>query len=239
MNKIKLHLILSLLLMSLNGLAVTYTTNSQGYWHESSSWVNGDIPPYICSDTIIIQHSITFTDHLTLENGAYMEIESQGGLCGHQNLYLVNSQLIKYGILQIDTMDINSSIVNCYPPGEVIATGQIMMYGAGHSFSLSCPLAVGPWFECGSTFHPVEVVELSDSHMKIFPNPAKNEINVETTGIENAQISIYNLNNELLHSSKSNYTHKTTIDISNLPSGMYLLTISNSILFKTLWFTKK
>ena len=77
---------------------------------------------------------------------------------------------------------------------------------------------------------PVGLVELvDDSRIQIFPNPAKNKLNINLDGtIEADQISIVDLNgNEvILHSlSKPSFD----IDISNLASGVYIVqTLTNS-----------
>ena len=58
----------------------------------------------------------------------------------------------------------------------------------------------------------------------VFPNPAKEFINLETNSPEEQRIEIYNLSSQLVLS--SSFSTASKIDISELPSGTYIYKVS-------------
>ncbi len=79
--------------------------------------------------------------------------------------------------------------------------------------------------------HLSEMVEIGEwnenENIKVYPNPAKNEINIEDTRLNpEAIISIFNLEGQLVMSQKL-INSKTKIDLINLNNGIYLLKVSD------------
>lgn len=64
-----------------------------------------------------------------------------------------------------------------------------------------------------------------DYFIHVFPNPAKEFINIETNTPENQKIEIYNLAGKL--ELTFSFNTQTKIDISNLPSGIYIYKVFN------------
>ena len=70
-------------------------------------------------------------------------------------------------------------------------------------------------------------VKQNGSTINIYPNPATNEIKISNLSPEENQISIYNLLGERV----ANFLkvgNSININISDLPSGIYMLTVSNN-----------
>ncbi len=79
--------------------------------------------------------------------------------------------------------------------------------------------------------------ETENKELKIYPNPAFDRIKIETPNDTKKAALIYNMKGQMLRT--FNLNKKTNIDISNLPSGQYLIIINykNKTLKKT--FIKK
>jgi hypothetical protein len=79
----------------------------------------------------------------------------------------------------------------------------------------------------GGFFVGLNDLSPKSNQIKIYPDPASNQITIETSETAaNSQLSIMNLNGEevLTHSI---IKPKTQIDISNLPSGIYFVRMTN------------
>lgn len=64
--------------------------------------------------------------------------------------------------------------------------------------------------------------------MFIYPNPAQNFIRIANSSSEKMTISIYSLSGKLMQSGE--FSSDDEINVSNLPSGLYLLKANNKIL---------
>jgi len=76
-------------------------------------------------------------------------------------------------------------------------------------------------------YFPSSVVHYEpDNLFKIFPNPPMDILNITTTSdLSNASIIVKNLNGQTKNVGISASSHQATLDISNLPMGVYLLEI--------------
>ena len=76
------------------------------------------------------------------------------------------------------------------------------------------------------TLDDTSVSDLSDNSFRIYPNPAKDKIYVElSAGFE--QIRLFNIAGLQVMESTGN-SEKVILDVKNLPSGIYLLKLSNT-----------
>lgn len=179
MDSKKLIIIIFLLFLNIHfAISAIWTTVSEGYWDSPSVWSTGIAPPYSSSDTFVIEHPIAFMDNLILNAGAFMMIDSSGGLCAHRNITVnAGASIIKYGILEVDSLLIPGGQVNCYIPGEVILWRYAIISNGG-SLTSNCSLSIGPWFNCRSPqFDFTGVPEYENENtISIFPNPANSII---------------------------------------------------------------
>lgn len=68
----------------------------------------------------------------------------------------------------------------------------------------------------------IEEEKATINGMRIYPNPAKGMFNINFSGIENAKVSIYNMQGKLVHSARVE-NNKYTIANCDFETGMYLV----------------
>ncbi|MEE2931739.1 MAG: T9SS type A sorting domain-containing protein [Bacteroidota bacterium] len=68
--------------------------------------------------------------------------------------------------------------------------------------------------------------EVIESSTEIFPNPATDKLNIVSYGVTMKQIDIYSLDGRLIFSKNSNLNEEK-LNISSLPSGIYILNIES------------
>ena len=71
-------------------------------------------------------------------------------------------------------------------------------------------------------------VKQKDSAINIYPNPATTEIKISNLSLEENQIKIFNLLGQQVKILSMSNQQNHTINISDLPSGIYMLTVSNN-----------
>jgi len=81
------------------------------------------------------------------------------------------------------------------------------------------------WYE--NILETLSTEELTTETLSIFPNPAKDILNIKGISSEDSNIEIYNTIGKLVLSHYS-ITNNTRIDISNLNSGLYFIKFENS-----------
>jgi hypothetical protein len=59
--------------------------------------------------------------------------------------------------------------------------------------------------------------------LKIYPNPASDQLNIESGSGDISAIEFYDLTGKLVKTEYVNHTHFTTINISELTNGVYLI----------------
>lgn len=244
MKKIRSSLALSLIMMLVSTLsyATIWETASQGFWDSPSIWVNGTVPDTTSGDTFYIKHPIVVTNDLVFEEGAYVVIEENGGLCGHQKAtVLKNAQIISYGVLELDDLLVNSGFVHCLA-GKVILTTSARIMGTGAKVKIDSVayLAVGPWFDCvlpNYAFLLDETLSTNDSKIssgvKIYPNPFSSTITIENGSNEllksenTRKVIIYDCIGKEAFNALITGDGINDLDLSFLSNGMYRISISN------------
>jgi hypothetical protein len=81
-------------------------------------------------------------------------------------------------------------------------------------------------FKKGLLFNSIEEISMNANNFAIYPNPARNQLFIERENLEDCEFSIFNLLGEKVISGKLNENIKT-INISFLPSNVYILRIAN------------
>lgn len=69
---------------------------------------------------------------------------------------------------------------------------------------------------------PVSTVELSLTNVKVYPNPVENLLNVSG---ENGVLELASSSGQIVY--QGDHKHNSAIDVSNIPSGVYFLTLEN------------
>ena len=71
----------------------------------------------------------------------------------------------------------------------------------------------------------VETEEMIVFDMEVWPNPARESVNVKGRGI--AKLSMYDINGRIVHETKNNSLERIKIDLTNISSGLYFLRATN------------
>ncbi len=218
-------LVLCLTLAKLS-MATTYITRMKGYWHQSSTWVNGFVPSYTFSDTVIIKHPVDFNKNLFLNSGAFLRIDTTGGLCGHRNITAYsNAILYKYGLLQLDTMFVTGGKVTLDGPKDAIFSlyGIITLSGAS-LYVKGCKLSVGPWFECTGDDYESAVISYNHSSKTVlYPNPNNGLFNLQfySPGTVNTFRVTDMQGKQVMEQNLSGTAASENINMTFLPQGIY------------------
>jgi Secretion system C-terminal sorting domain/Kazal-type serine protease inhibitor domain len=69
------------------------------------------------------------------------------------------------------------------------------------------------------------IFDIQKGQIKLFPNPANDELWIEMNGIGKGQIEIHDVRGKLISTTKGNGSDKVRVDIQLLESGMYLITV--------------
>jgi len=226
-NTFLLSLILLKTIFSSN--AATWKTVSFGHWSNPGIWSGGVAPPFTCGDTLLILHPVVISNTITLTSGAYMKIDSLGGICGHETLIVqTNAYLLKYGILQLEALLIPGGHVNSYGPQPLIITNYAYLSNGG-SMNITGGAAVGPWFNCQMPEYGFLTGEEETTYnlkIRVFPNPASQFVTFENTSNFDYVIFTDPAGRALRMENISDDIN--SFSLYGLPNGIYLLTfISN------------
>ncbi len=161
-----------------------------------------------------------------------MTIDANGGICGHRKMICYsNTRVTKYGILQLDSMEVRGGIVNCYAPGQVIFSYNAFIVGSGSSFVINgCSLQVGSWFNCTQpefAFQLAGVNEQLNDAMAIYPNPSNGIFKITLTEKKIKTIFVYNVFGEVLFQTNAANISTYNIDISQASRGKYYVKASS------------
>lgn len=210
--------------------STTWETISYGYWNDGLTWTTGVAPPYNSSDTFIIKHPIVYDNDLVFSSGAFLQIDSTGGICGHHTIIVKkNAEIVSYGIFEADTLLIKGGTVSFLQPGEVILTKYAELTVLGASLYVNCSLAVGPWFEClqPDYYFTMGIEDSKLNSFSVYPNPAKDilKIEVPSNQVSPLSLKIFDISGKELieyHYENSN-TGMLIIPIAELNNGYYLI----------------
>ena len=220
-----LYLFICLFFIHFNLFASSFITEANGVWNNTGTWENGNIPPFSNSDTVVIKHLILLPADLTLLNGAYLKIDSTGGLCGHFKINVsASTSFLKYGFLQIDALNMTGGEVNLLPPGNTIFT----QYGllTGGVFNNTSNFNVGPWFQCQlpeyQTINSLKDRKIN-TETRCYPNPVDDLITFDLPPSADTYLYfIYDTKGAIVLQDELFY-HQSTIDVSVLKAGLYYI----------------
>lgn len=105
----------------------------------------------------------------------------------------------------------------------------------GETINLRFRIKTGDDFSSDIAIDDIEIEDLSTSiekvsaiaQFKIFPNPAKNEFNLQLSEIPEGSVSIYDMNGRIVKQVRPR-SKNTRISIAELDAGIYFVTIDNS-----------
>lgn len=78
-----------------------------------------------------------------------------------------------------------------------------------------------------------ESISIADSEWKLYPNPTTGILNIKSDITEKSSYTIYNLSGKIVLSGRIEISPHFTIDLLNIPEGIYILQLTNPFQAKT------
>jgi hypothetical protein len=166
-------------------------------------------------------------NNLFLYSGSFLRIDTAGGLCGHRNITVnANAKILKYGILELDSLKIPGGQVLCQATGEVVLTLYAIISNGGSLSVSGCSFSLGPWFNCVLPAYHFAIgieEEMMNPDIKIFPNPNSGIFEISEVDItKKSQLIITDLLGKIIYDEYLNPDHdKIRVDLSFLKNGFY------------------
>jgi hypothetical protein len=140
-----------------------------------------------------------------------------------------NGDIVKYNLddacFQWDTINING----IYLSGGVCVYNSTISYYGGKDGKIAK-------YENTTTSSQ----SISFDELEIFPNPTQNQLNISMPYSRNGlHLKIYNTLGQVVFSQSDDYTVNTSIDVSHLTSGTYIIHIQNEEMNVSKWFVKE
>ncbi len=154
--------------------------------------------------TVVLPDGFTFTDVIRIRTEQNLTL-SLGMFSGtlRQVVYNFYSESMKFPVINVS-----------YVTVSVAGSPTVMagMYRNAASFNTT----------------GIAANTLSDTDVRVFPNPACNILSVEAGKAVKGQISVYDLDGSLVLRSENGLTGKKDLDVSGLAAGMYVLKIETA-----------
>jgi hypothetical protein len=206
--------------------AITWKTVAAGNWNVGGIWQGGIAPPLSNSDTFLIRHNLIISNNLYFNSNALLQIDSTGGICGHYTMTVnLDAKVVKYGTLDLDTINIPGGLVNFYSPGSVIITQYGVLSNGGQLNTNGCSVIVGPWFNC--QFRDDSGIEVFEkSTFNLYPNPNNGTFTIETNPSVKLIAQIHDIDGKIILNQIIN--GKAIIDARSLSDGIYNVSAINN-----------
>ncbi len=195
-----------------------YVTVAPGDWDSPATWQNGNVPSYTFSDTVLINHRVTFDSILSAYG--YFRIDVRGGICG-QHLLNVYYKMDVFGFFWVDSLDIFGGDLLQMSAQNCISTKGALIHGAGASFSVHDgeSFMAGIVFDCGSEFMTVSQEEIDKTlHLVVYPNPTSDVINIEGD-LTRCDFILSDYSGKIISQGKAS----EILDVSAFENGVYFL----------------
>jgi len=220
-------IVIGFVLSTLYAGAFTVRSVASTDWENPATWSSQQVPNN--TDTIFVDHYITFNQNLSIHAPTVLVVDSGGTLCGDYQFDIsCGAKLFNYGRIWVNSshmMDAwnyfefyaknNMTISACSLPG----------YNAGyHNVPPNGHTAVWPPVLCRTpgTYwdgDPAGINEFEKSGLKAFPNPTEDKLTVTSEG--EVLISLSDVYGKELFSEKA--FRSATINLSLYAPGVYLL----------------
>ncbi|MBY5957680.1 T9SS type A sorting domain-containing protein [Membranicola marinus] len=157
----------------------------------------------VCGNTVSTGKRVFHLSNINDSNSKVIWIEGVGSIAGlSANYYNINCDVLDEGLICKMTDD------------------EIVYHFNGFEGFEECP------FEVGSSNHqqPEELV------LRLYPNPAHSVLRIsgDPSELGNARYRIFNLTGKMVKSGFLDHARETSLDISNLQGGAYILEIFNA-----------
>lgn len=209
----------ALFLSQLN--AKTYRSYQKGDWSSKFTWAGEDKPAFSFGDSIYISHYVMLDSSLYLSQGAYLQIDSSGSLCGHKVITGSSQSLIyKYGLLQVDSIFLLGGKAIMDGPEPVVVWRQVSISGTGASYyQKGGHTEVGPWFDCRTRPSENGLSSIAKLDHAIYPNPNQGVFKIEMpVGCDNCSFEVFDASGKVILETSATGQE---INLSSANPGLY------------------
>lgn len=197
-----------------NVYSLFYSENGGATWQNISGDLEGEIQPGVPADFKQINNgpSCRLAKFIDLQDSTWLLVGTSVGLFGTLTIDSMNTKWMRVGETTIGTNVVTA--IDYRSPDGYLA---VATHGGG-VFTASLTHSE---FIVGSS-------ETDNIHLKLYPNPAANRLNVELQKSEYAEISVYDLVGVKQPVKLVVEAEKVSLDVSNLKSGGYLVYIQQN-----------
>ncbi len=228
-------------------LSIFRASSSLGDWtlqiNDNGGTTGGSITNWIlqlCTDLIVNPPVLTMLDTLRVNFGQLASITSNNIVIEDldteaENLLFTITQVPNFGLLNKNDLQLNIGDQFSY---RDILDGSVFYQHTGDElqldfFSFLIEDGFGGWIPITefpiSIDQTIGVKDHNFSNILIFPNPIKRSLHIHSNqDILSPEVSVFNLQGQLLFFQKIENLNKITIELPNLPSGLGILRISTS-----------
>ncbi len=122
-----------------------------------------------------------------------------------------NASIIEASISQDD--------MTLSPTGNSTGNAELIIQGESSGMTVTDTMTVTVTASTGIT-------KINNFSVKVYPNPTKGQISIQTDAKEKLQVVVYNVSGKVVHQ-QNNYTPEESIDISNYTDGIYIIKVQS------------
>ncbi|MCL1868018.1 MAG: T9SS type A sorting domain-containing protein [Paludibacter sp.] len=138
---------------------------------------------------------------------------------------LTNVGYAYYGAPLIENFIISNELFSNYISNSASQETSVLQSIYDYYNTTSDHLPVSAWFDFSNSAATDNVYSASNNLLNIFPNPVKNELQIENSQFENLQFEIIDLSGRQIIN--GNLSNTKSVNVSALPSGIYILKIGS------------
>ena len=210
-----------------NSRAGIIHTIENGNWLDSTIWSESRIP--LATDSIFIDHFVTFSEKIQIDSNGLLQIDSNGTLCGHGCIKVhCGGYFFNYNVVKADTLLItdggNYGSILYLDMFMVSPCIQVFWTGENHGgYPFNCDPPEPSFTENlenesnGKTNFDLEI--------EIYPNPVSDFFTLNTDFHEELNCICYNIWGKVFYS--ANFVKTTEINTSMWPRGTYFVIIND------------
>lgn len=215
------YLFIPLLLLLLNALnAATVYSVQSGNWSSAQTWSTASVP--VPTDSVVIRHSVTLDQDITIDETGALLIEVCARLCGN---FSITGHFRNYGGLYIHAFHITCCESFNFSTGDLVFAATSSMEH-GYFLNQGGSTCGGCYNGCSipraSCVYEVGLSDLTTTNsLMISPNPSTGlvQITVPLAG----EVFVYDLQGRLLYKDNCNAGIATTLNLQNLLPGNYIV----------------
>jgi hypothetical protein len=208
----------------------------------------GGTAPYSINGVAVVSGETYVSNVLTAETYSLLVIDANGCstfVIGDNNNCNADCATVSTGIITAgdDACSFSVFLTNAPPPiagqayafsidGTTWQNTDVFTDLAAGTYNVyvqhSCGTSIIGSYTAPETCEPVGIAAINGLLVKIYPNPTSGIVNVEATKATHATIIVYDVIGQVVTQRDTHFAQKETLDLSNKPAGVYLVTIKTA-----------